>query len=117
MWGFIGEYYQHRNCVEICNKIHKLCLSFVLGKLYKHAQHVCIHGEIVTLKFNIQQQMPIESFLIYNLLCLNDCLSVVYQAQIATMVLTAAQMTAFFEDNAQMGITHDTVIQCRMKES
>ena len=27
------------------------------------------------------------------------------------MVLTAAQMTAFFEENAQMGIPHDTVIQ------
>ena len=50
------------------NEIQKLCLSFVLGKLYKHAWHMHVHGEIITLKFNIQWQMLIESFLIYNLL-------------------------------------------------
>ena len=29
----------------------------------------------------------------------------------STMVLTAAQMTTFFEDDEQMGIPHTTVIQ------
>ena len=30
---------------------------------------------------------------------------------LATMVLTAAQMAAFFEHDAQMGIPHETVVQ------
>ena len=33
------------------------------------------------------------------------------QSENATMVLTAAQTTTFFEDNEQMGIPHATVIQ------
>ena len=32
-----------------------------------------------------------------------------------TMVLTAAQTTTFFENNAQMGIPHDTIIQLNVE--
>ena len=35
----------------------------------------------------------------------------VYQTQVLTMVLTAAQTTAFFEHTDQMGIPHVTVVQ------
>ena len=57
--------YSRSPATEMCNEI---ALSFVLGKLYKCAWDMCVHGEIITLKFDIQWQMLIESFLIYNLL-------------------------------------------------
>ena len=39
----------------------------------------------------------------------------VYQTQDLTMILTAAQMTTFFEHAKQMGIPHTTVVQLRVE--
>ena len=39
----------------------------------------------------------------------------VYQTQDLTIVLTAAQMTTFFEHVKQMGIPHATVVQLQSK--
>ena len=56
----------------------------------------------------------------YRWLCFADDILAVYQTQLPdellnSMVLTAAQNTAFFEDAAQMGIPHETVIQLQQE--